>query len=497
MPRIRPISRARAEKACYDRQAVALPLLAVIARGLTGVPATVCRDCPRGGFRRKNAGYHAGCRTAYPCENDLPVGAFSGGRRMKRFEKAEILCVGTELLIGDIVNTNAAYLSRRLAALGIGVFWQCVVGDNPGRLAEELRAALARADLVVLSGGLGPTGDDLTKEVAAGVFGRETELCPEALSRIERYFAATGREMTENNRKQAMMPQGATVFLNDYGTAPALALENEQGKVAVLLPGPPRELEPLFREKVEPYLAARCGEVLVSRNVMISGMGESAVETALTPAFFAAKNPTVALYCKEGEVRLRVTAKAKTEREARAACDLVVEKVKNSPAGEYVYGIDVESAEAALVAALQEKGLCVATAESCTGGLIAKRLTDVAGCSSVVAGGVVTYQTREKTALLGVPEEVIAAHTVVSREVAEAMARGVREKMGADVGIATTGYAGPGGGTETEPVGTVYIAVATAAGVSCRRLSLSPMRDRAYIRAVAATRAMTDTLKRL
>lgn len=413
---------------------------------------------------------------------------------MKYLEKAEILCAGTELLIGDIVNTNAAYLSRRLAALGIGVFWQNVVGDNPERLAAELRTALERADLVVLSGGLGPTKDDLTKEVAASVLGRETELCPEALERIERYFAATGRVMTENNRKQAMMPTGATVFLNDYGTAPALALETNEGKVAVLLPGPPRELEPLFREKVEPFLAARCDGVLFSRNVMISGMGESAVEDALTPAFFEASNPTAALYCKEGEVRLRVTARAETEAAAREACDRVVEQVKSSPVGEYIYGVDVDTPEAALVAALQKKGLTVATAESCTGGLIAKRLTDVAGCSSVVAGGVVTYQTREKTALLGVPEETIAAHTVVSREVAEAMALGVRERMGTDVGIATTGYAGPGGGTEKEPVGTVYIAVASPTGVTCRRLSVSPMRDRAYIRAVAATRAITDAL---
>lgn len=412
-------------------------------------------------------------------------------------QKAEILCVGTELLLGDIVNTNAAFLSRRLAALGIGVFRQSVVGDNPGRLAEELRGALSRADLVVLSGGLGPTGDDLTKEVAASVFGRETELCAPALERIERYFAATGRVMTPNNKKQAMMPKGATIFLNDYGTAPALALENEEGKIAVLLPGPPRELEPLFDTQVAPFLKKRRHTVLVSRNVRICGMGESAVEAALTPAFFEAENPTAALYCKEGEVRLRVTAKADSEKEAREMCDRVVETVKTSPVGGDIYGIDVDSPEAALVAALQKRGLCVATAESCTGGLIAKRLTDIAGCSSVVAGGVVTYQTREKTALLGVPKELIAAHTVVSREVAQAMAQNVRARMGADVGIATTGYAGPGGGSETEPVGTVYIAVATANGVGCRRLSVSPMRDRAYIRTVAATRALVDALRAL
>ena len=221
------------------------------------------------------------------------------------------------------------------------------------------------------------------------------------------------------------------------------------------------------------------------------------MEAALTPSFFETGNPTVALYCKEGEVRLRVTAEAESEEAARRMCDRVVETVKTSPVGGDIYGIDVPSPEAALVTALQERGLCVATAESCTGGLIAKRLTDIAGCSSVVAGGVVTYQTREKTALLGVPEELIAAHTVVSREVAETMAENVRVKTGADIGIASTGYAGPGGGTESEPVGTVYLAVATAAGTTCRRLSVSPMRDRAYIRTVAATRALVDALRRV
>lgn len=412
-------------------------------------------------------------------------------------QKAEIICVGTELLLGDIVNTNAAYLSRKLAELGIGVFRQSVVGDNPQRLSEDLSAALARADLVLLSGGLGPTEDDLTKETAARVFGKKLELHEPSLARIERYFAATGRTMTENNRKQALMPQGATVFPNDYGTAPALAMENEAGKIAVLLPGPPRELEPLFAERVMPFLQKRCGAVLVSRNVQICGMGESAVEAALPPSFFHSSNPTAALYCKEGEVRIRVTAKAPTESEAQTLCDRALDTLKTSPVAGYIYGIDVSSAEEALVAELQKRRLTVATAESCTGGLIAKRLTDVAGCSSVVAGGAVTYQTREKVALLGVPQELIDAHTVVSREVALAMAAAVRKKMGTDIAIATTGYAGPGGGTENEPVGTVYIAVATARGVTCRRLSLSPLRDRAYIRAVAATNGLVDALRRV
>ena len=411
--------------------------------------------------------------------------------------RAEILCVGTELLIGDIVNTNAAYLSRRLAALGIGVYRQSVVGDNPERLAADLRTALERADLVITSGGLGPTYDDLTKETAAAVFGRTMSMHEESLERIERYFSATGRVMTENNKKQAMMPTGAIVFPNDYGTAPALALENEQGKVLIMLPGPPRELEPLFREQVEPFLQPRCDAVLFSRNIHIAGMGESAVEAALPRELLESANPTLAPYCIAGEVRLRVTAKAETETVAAALCDEMVEKVKSTPVAPYIYGIDTPSAEAALVELLQARGLTVCTAESCTGGLIAKRLTDVAGCSSVVAGGVVTYQTREKTRLLGVPEELIEAHTVVSEPVALAMAKGALAALDADVAIATTGYAGPGGGTEQDPVGTVYIAVATKENAVCHRLSLSPWRDRAYIRTVAATNAILDAWRLL
>ena len=415
----------------------------------------------------------------------------------QNLRRAEILCVGTELLIGDIVNTNAAYLSRRLAALGIGVYRQSVVGDNPERLAADLRTALERADLVITSGGLGPTYDDLTKETAAAVFGRSMAMHEESLSRIERYFTATGRVMTENNKKQAMMPEGAIVFPNDYGTAPALALENEQGKVLIMLPGPPRELEPLFREQVEPFLRPRCDAVLFSRNVHIAGMGESAVEAALPRELLESANPTLAPYCIAGEVRLRITAKAADETTAASLCDDMVKKVQATPVAPYIYGIDTPSAEAALVALLQERGMTVCTAESCTGGLIAKRLTDVAGCSSVVAGGVVTYQTREKTRLLGVSEELIEAHTVVSEPVALAMARGALAALDTDVAIATTGYAGPGGGTADDPVGTVYIAVATKERASCHRLSLSPWRDRAYIRTVASTNAILDAWRLL
>lgn len=411
------------------------------------------------------------------------------------FERAEILCVGTELLIGDIVNTNAAYLSRRLAMLGIGVYRQAVVGDNPARLAEDVRAALSRSDLVVMSGGLGPTYDDLTKETVARVFGRSMKMHAQSLSRIEAYFLATGRVMTENNRKQAMMPEGAVVFPNDYGTAPALALENEEGQVVVMLPGPPCELEPLFCEQVEPYLKRRCEAIMVSRNLHIIGMGESAVENELPAEIKDSKNPTVAPYCATGEVRLRVTARDADEAHATRLCDEMVKRLMALPIGKFVYGIDVLDPAHALVAELTARGMTVATAESCTGGLIAKKLTDVAGCSAVVAGGAVTYQTREKEMLLGVDHALIEAHTVVSAPVAEAMARGALARLEVDLAIATTGYAGPGGGTEKEPVGTVYVAVATRDGVVSKRLSMGARRDRSYIREVASVRAIFEALE--
>jgi nicotinamide-nucleotide amidase len=352
-------------------------------------------------------------------------------------------------------------------------------------------------DLVITSGGLGPTYDGLTKETAAAVFGRKMELHKESLARIERYFAESGRVMTDNNRKQAMMPEGAVVFPNDYGTAPALALVREDGKTLVMLPGPPRELEPIFVEQVEPFLHERCDAILFSRNIHVAGLGESAVESALPKELLESTNPTLAPYCTAGEVRLRVTAKAGDAQSAAALCDAMIDRIRKTAVAPHIYGIDIPSPEAALVALLQERGLTVATAESCTGGLIAKRLTDIAGCSAVVAGGAVTYQTREKTAILGVPSELIERCSVVSAEVAEAMARGALDRFAVDLAIATTGYAGPGGGTERDPVGTVYIAVATRDTVQSRRLSLSPGRDRAYIRTVAATNAILDAWRLL
>ena len=415
---------------------------------------------------------------------------------MKKISTAEILCVGTELLLGDIVNTNAAFLSRELAALGLGVYRHTAVGDNPQRLAKALDEALERADLVITSGGLGPTYDDLTKETVAAAFGLPLELHGHSLKRIEDYFARLGRVMTPNNAKQAMMPVGATVFDNDYGTAPSLAVtDKDTGKTVIMLPGPPGELIPIFRQKIAPYLRERTDAVLVSKNIHIFGMGESAVEDKIRDIMTESENPTVAPYCKEGEVRLRVTAKADSETAAAELCDGTIEKILSTEVGEFVYGIDVDSLERALVGKLIEKGRTLCCAESCTGGLIAQRITDVSGCSAVFFGGCVTYTNEMKMALLGVSGETLERYTAVSAQTAMEMARGARLRLGTDIAVSATGYAGPTGGTESDPVGTVYIGLSTEKGEEYRRLSLSSMRSREYIRIVSASNALHMALK--
>lgn len=411
---------------------------------------------------------------------------------------AEILCVGTELLLGDIVNTNAAYLSQKLASLGISVYRQTVVGDNGTRLKEALAEAFSRADLVITSGGLGPTYDDLTKETVASYFGRDMYMDESVLCEIERYFRIRYGDvsrMTDNNRKQALVPDGAIVLKNPNGTAPGIVIEGENGKTAILLPGPPREFEPMVDNGVLPYLADRHGEVFFSRNLHIMGMGESAVENELREMMENSLNPTVAPYAKDGECRLRVTARAKSEVAAAAMCDDVVEKIRKTAVGKHIYGVDVGTIEEALVSTLKEMGLTVSCAESCTGGLIAKRITDVAGSSSVFFGGVVTYTNQMKEKLLGVKHETLAAYTAVSEQVAAEMAEGVRIRLGTDIGISTTGYAGPDGGDEKNPVGTVYVGISSKRGGSVTRFSFSGMRARSYIRTLAAVNALLLGLK--
>ena len=414
---------------------------------------------------------------------------------MKEVRSAEILCVGTELLLGDIVNTNASYISRRLAALGIPVYRQAVVGDNPERMRQAIAESFSRSDCLILTGGLGPTCDDITKEMVAEYLGLDLVLNEEALERMQSYFSSTGRTMTKNNEKQAMAPLGARVLQNDWGTAPGFVIE-EGEKTAILLPGPPIELEPMWRERVEPYLFERSDSVIVSKNLYILGMGESAVEDLLRYMMEELTNPTVAPYAGGGECRVRVSARAKDEATASEMCDRQIEEIKKTEVGRFIYGIDVDSMENALVLSLRERGLTLAVAESCTGGLITKRITDIAGCSDVFLGGCVTYATDAKFKLIGVSRETVEGFGVVSAETACEMARGVRLALGADVGIATTGIAGPGGGTPEQPVGTVYIAVSTEAGEEWKLLQLSPKRSREFIRICAATNAMSLALKK-
>ena len=371
--------------------------------------------------------------------------------------KAEILCVGTEILLGDIVNTNAAYLAKELAALGIDVYHQSVVGDNPARLKSELQQAFTRADLVVMTGGLGPTYDDLTKETVAAYFGEKMRLDEESARRIEAFFAAKGVEATPNNLKQAEMPEHAVIFKNDAGTAPGLALE-KNGKAAILLPGPPFEMQTMFERSVRPWLAQRADHVLVSHTIHLHGIGESAVEYQLRERMEKGKNPTIAPYAKQGEVQLRITAAAPTREAAdaliRPEVDAICAKLR-----EYVYGVDIGNQETALVELLCQKHAKIATAESCTGGLLSKRITDVAGASEVFEFGVCTYANRMKEQVLGVSKHDLDTLGAVSPEVAAQMASGARRVAGAEVGIGITGIAGPGGGTPEKPVGLIYIAV--------------------------------------
>lgn len=427
------------------------------------------------------------------------MSVFQTRDRTEPIRTAEILCVGTELLLGDIVNTNAAFLSKKLASLGISVYHQTVVGDHPERLRSALSDAFEghgrpAADLVILSGGLGPTYDDLTKETVADYFGRKMELHEESLLRIRSFFDRTGRVMTPNNEKQAMMPEGCVVFPNDYGTAPALAV-GDSNHTAIMLPGPPAELIPLFNEQVIPFLRKHTEGVLFSRNIHLMGLGESAVEAILHELIVSSENPTVAPYCKSGEVRIRVTAKSIDEQTAVSLCDSTVQLIQQNPSvAPFIYGIDCDNVETALVRLLTERKMTIATAESCTGGLIGQRITSVSGASSVYPGGFVTYCNEMKIRLLGVDPETIRNHTEVSAETAAEMALGARACMGTDLGIATTGYAGPAGGTEENPVGTVYIGIATRTGVTTHRLYY-PAKSRDYVREAAASRVMLEAIR--
>ena len=408
---------------------------------------------------------------------------------------AELIAVGTELLLGNIANTDAQTLSRELSALGINVYYHTVVGDNPERLKKAVEIAKTRADLIITTGGLGPTCDDLTKNVLAEAFGKKLVYNPEAARRMEAYFQKlhpeSGRTMTENNYQQAYLPEGCTPFQNDRGTAPGCGFEAD-GIWVLMLPGPPSECGPMFRSRAVPYLAGLADGAIVNRSLRIFGMGESAVEFQLRDQMNAMKNPTLAPYAKEGEVELRITAKAPDPAAAQALIAPVEEELR-SRFGPLVYGVDGSSLEEVCLALLKDQGLSLACAESCTGGLIAKRITDLAGASSVFHGGVVSYTNEVKHGVLGVPRELLDQFGAVSAPVAEAMAEGARRTLGADLAVSATGVAGPDPDDRGNPVGLVYVALAWDGGVFVRTVHAVGPRER--VRTVAASHAF-DLLRR-
>jgi len=390
---------------------------------------------------------------------------------------AEIIAVGTELLLGGTVNTDAQDVSRLLSELGINVFFHTVVGDNPGRLKQAVGIAKGRADIIITTGGLGPTFDDLTKQTIAEAFGKKLVFNEGVADQIREFFEKRlQRQMTENNLRQAELPEGCVIFDNGVGTAPGCAFQAD-GKHVLMLPGPPRECRAMLKSCAAPYLRGLSEAEIHSHNIHIFGLGESVVEDKLHDLMESLSNPTLAPYAKDGEVMLRLTAKAASKQEAERLMAPVLAKVRET-LGDLIYGIDTGSLENTALELLAQRGLTLAVAESCTGGLLSKRLTDVPGASRVFLGGVVTYSNRSKTELLGIDPGLIERKKAVSREVALAMADGIRARLGADIGIGITGIAGPDGdGSGIEP-GTIFVALTTAGGSFCRDVFLHYDRDR-------------------
>ena len=406
---------------------------------------------------------------------------------------AEIIAVGTELLLGNIANTNAQTLSQSLSTLGINVFWHTVVGDNPERLAEAVEVARHRADILITTGGLGPTYDDLTKQTICTTFGRKLVFHPDILEDIRDFYTKNlHATMPENNRQQAELPEGCTIFDNPVGTAPGCAFAVD-GVHVLMLPGPPHEMETMLHRWVEPYLRALSREVIVSHDIMTFGLGESYVDELLHEKMSHMENPSLATYAKPCEVRLRATAKADSAQAAEALLAPVVEQVREA-LGDYVYGIDVKDLAQVCMEELLKKGLTLATAESCTGGLVARRITALPGASRVYRGGVVSYWTEIKAAVLGVPQETLDTYGAVSEQTARAMAQGARKITGAEVAVSVTGVAGPDPDERNNPVGLVFIGLATPEGTFCRRTE-SGRRRRDRIQDLAANHAL-DMVRR-
>ena len=407
---------------------------------------------------------------------------------------AEIVAIGTELLMGQIVNTDAQYLSRRLQSLGISVYYHTTVGDNPQRMRDTIALALSRSDVVITTGGLGPTQDDLSKEMAAELLHLPMRFDEDSWRAIENYFTRMGRVCPDNNRKQAMFAEGAVILPNGCGTAPGCMIEKD-GKIVVQLPGPPHEMAEMFDRQVYDRLAERTGGCIASRYIRIYGLGESQVAQMCAEWIEADGEVTVAPYCSLGECQLRVTARGESE---QAALEKVLPVVQAITAllGESVYAVlptASGSMEEIAGQALTEKNLTVATAESCTGGLVAAKLVNYPGISAALHEAHVTYANEAKIKYCGVKKETLEQYGAVSEQTAREMAQGLRERSGADIAVSTTGIAGPSGGTKYKPVGLVYVGCADAHGVRVEKLTLTGSRER--IRNLAALRAL-DMIRR-
>ena len=384
--------------------------------------------------------------------------------------KTAILSVGTEILFGQIVNTNTVYLSQQMNMLGFDVMYHYTVGDNPKRVEEMIDLAFQDCDLILTTGGLGPTQDDLTKEVACKALDDELVMMDDVLEELEKYFQTLGREMTENNKKQAVMPSRATVFHNDAGTAPGFALEKD-GKYIVCMPGPPREMTRMFQKSVVPFLQRMSQGSLYYRQIRFFGIGESMLETKLLDLIDNQTDPTLATYAKEGECSLRIASKRNTEEEAKQAVDEMLEQVKER-VGHYIYSCDNEELAQVVAGKLMDKGLTLSSAESCTGGMFASTMTDIPGISQCFDRGLVTYSNQAKMEELGVGAETLEKFGAVSEETALEMVEGLQRVSGSDVCISVTGIAGPGGGTEKKPVGLVYIGFAYGDKKLCKKIQM-------------------------
>ncbi|MCI7624561.1 MAG: competence/damage-inducible protein A [Clostridiales bacterium] len=400
---------------------------------------------------------------------------------MSKSYDTEIISVGTELLLGHVTNTDARDISEMLSKIGINVKYHTVVGDNPERLRKCVETAKSRADIIITTGGLGPTCDDLTKQILAEAFGLrlvENKAEREGLYDYIRY----GKKFTDNNFTQAMLPEGCTVFHNNCGTAPGCGFEKD-GKIVVMIPGPPKECNAMFRESALPYLRKLSEELIVSHSVRIFGLGESSVDDIFAEEMNRMTNPTMAPYAKECDCLLQITAKAKSVDEAEKMIAPVMEHVMQR-LGDVVYGVDVECIEESVIKLLREKNMTFSAAESCTGGDVARRFTDMPGASAFFKGGVVTYTNEAKAKLLGIDPALIEEKGAVSYEVAKAMAENVRALLGTDIGVGVTGLAGPDGDGVHE-VGTVFVSLAVEGETFVKELHMGAMRTRSFIRRMA------------